>query len=225
MALGTVTAGVAHEIRNPLGSLRGLTELLGRDMAAGDTRRRYVDTMLQAIDRLDRLIEDLLLFSSPRSSDAETLDLTAVVAETVGLSRHGLGEWPVTLTIIPGASPVFVRASRERLVQVLTNIVLNAIQATPDGGTVTVRVERGEDGATVAVHNTGSYIPPDVRRQLFVPFFTTKPTGTGLGLAIARQLVTCMDGELDVASDPDAGTTFTIQVPLAKDEPVLVARA
>ena len=72
-----------------------------------------------------------------------------------------------------------------------------------------------EEHALVRIHNTGSYIPPQIRRQLFVPFFTTKPTGTGLGLAIARQIVTSMDGRIDVESDPDAGTTFTIELPLA----------
>lgn len=224
MALGTVTAGVAHEIRNPLGSLRGLAELLGRDVPPGDNRRRYVDTMLQSIDRLDRLIEDLLLFSSPRASDTERLDLTSLAVETVALARLGIGDRQVTVTMgAENAPPLFVRASRERLIQVITNILLNAIQATPDGGTVTVHVQRRDGTAAVGVHNTGSYIPPEVRRQLFVPFFTTKPTGTGLGLPIARQLVTCMDGALDVESDPDTGTTFTIQVPLAKEEAALAA--
>jgi two-component system sensor histidine kinase AtoS len=77
----------------------------------------------------------------------------------------------------------------------------------------------------VSVHNTGSYIPPQVRRQLFVPFFTTKPTGTGLGLAIARQIVTSMDGRIDVQSDPDAGTTFTVEIPLAVQEQPAAALA
>ena len=100
----------------------------------------------------------------------------------------------------------------------LTNIVLNATQATPDGGAVTLRTEARNGYAVVAVHNTGAYIPPQVRRQLFVPFFTTKPTGTGLGLAIARQIVSSMDGRIDVASDPQSGTTFTVEIPLAEPQ-------
>ena len=95
--------------------------------------------------------------------------------------------------------------------------MLNATQATPDGGAVTVRTEQRSGYAAVTIHNTGSYIPPQVRRQLFVPFFTTKPTGTGLGLAIARQIVTSMDGRIDVESDPQTGTTFTVELPMAKD--------
>jgi signal transduction histidine kinase len=139
-----------------------------------------------------------------------------VVAETVTMARIGLGARPIDLAVAadtPG--PLVVRGSRERMIQVVTNILLNAIQATPDGGTVTVLLAEREGNAMLTVHNTGSFIPPPIRRQLFVPFFTTKPSGTGLGLAIARQIVTGLDGRIDVDSDPDTGTTFAIELPLA----------
>lgn len=219
MALGTVTAGVAHEIRNPLASLRGLAELLGRDIPSDDRRRRYVDTMLESIDRLNHLIEDLLLFSAPRTGESDPLDVANIVSETVSLARAGLGERSVIVTAVDPEGALTARGSRDRLIQVLTNIVLNAVQATPEGGVVTVRTQARDGFAVIAVHNTGSYIPPDLRRQLFVPFFTTKPTGTGLGLAIARQMVTSMDGRLDVESDQHTGTTFTVELPLALREP------
>ena len=220
MALGTVTAGVAHEIRNPLASLRGLAELLGRDLPRDDRRRRYLDTMLQSIDRLNHLIEDLLLFSSPRAGEADDLDVSSIAAETVALSQVGVGSRPVAVHCVRTDDPLVVRGNRDRLIQVLTNIVQNATQATPDGGAVTVRAEPRAGFATITVHNTGSYIPPQVRRQLFVPVFTTKPTGTGLGLAIARQIVTSMDGRIDVDSDQEHGTTFTVELPLAIREPL-----
>jgi two-component system sensor histidine kinase AtoS len=221
-ALGTLTAGVAHEIRNPLASIRGLTELLGRDLPHQDNRRRYVETILQSIDRLNRLIEDLLVFSAPKADDTTEVDLRNVVSETISLARHGLNGRALTLTEAPKAAmPLVVRGNRERIIQVLTNIVVNATQATPDEGTVTVSTDRREGTAVVAVHNTGSFIPPDVRRRLFVPFFTTKATGTGLGLAIAQQIVTALDGRIEVDSSPDSGTTFTIEMPLAVREEAL----
>jgi two-component system sensor histidine kinase AtoS len=220
-ALGTLTAGVAHEIRNPLASLRGLTELLGRDPALSDQRRTYIDTMLESIDRLNRLIEDLLLFSSPKAGDITKISLAAVVSETVSLAQHGLGDRKVSLQLAPvPMDPLMVRGNRERVCQVITNIILNAVQATPDEGRVTVSARALDGQAVVSVHNTGSFIPPDVRRQLFVPFFTTKPAGTGLGLAIARQIVTGLDGRIDVDSDPSTGTTFTIELPMAVREAV-----
>jgi two-component system sensor histidine kinase AtoS len=222
VALGTVTAGVAHEIRNPLASLRGLTELLGRDVPPTDARRKYVDTMLDSIDRLNHLVEDLLLFSAPKADDASQIDLGQVVSESVALARHGLGDRRVTLLLSFDASGrLVVRGNRQRVGQVLTNIILNGVQATPDDGQVTVSTGSRDGQAQVSVHNTGSYIPADVRRQLFVPFFTTKPTGTGLGLAIARQIVTGLDGRIDVESDPSTGTTFTIELPLVAREAVV----
>jgi PAS domain S-box-containing protein len=223
VALGTVTAGVAHEIRNPLASLRGLTELLGRDIAPDDPRRTYVDTMMASIDRLNRLIEDLLVFSSRQADDAAEVDLAAAAVETVALARHGQDDRRVQLSVVAESrDPIVVRGCRERMIQVLTNLVINAAQATPDGGAVTLRVASREGTALLQVHNTGSFIPPEVRRQLFVPFFTTKPTGTGLGLAIARRIVTGMDGRIDVESDPGDGTTFTVELPLAVREEMAV---
>jgi two-component system sensor histidine kinase AtoS len=219
MALGTVTAGVAHEIRNPLASLRGLAELLGRDIPRDDRRRQYLDTMLQSIDRLNRLIEDLLLFSSPRAAETSDLDLSSTLAETVSLAQVAIGNRRVEVRRVGRHDQLVVRGNRDRLIQVLSNIVRNATEASPDGGAVTVRAEPRDGFATVTVHNTGSYIPPSVRRQLFVPFFTTKPTGTGLGLAIARQIVTSMDGRIDVESHEEQGTTFTVELPLAAREP------
>ncbi|HXH25788.1 MAG TPA: ATP-binding protein, partial [Vicinamibacterales bacterium] len=206
-----------------LASLRGLAEMLGRDLPPGDGSRRYLEAMLESIDRLDRLIEDLLLFSTPRAADTAEMDLSEAVLEAVAMARLGLGDRRLVLTVAPDPPPrLVIRGSRERMLQVLSNILLNATQATPDGGAVTVRVAARDGSAVVAVHNTGSYIPPHVRRQLFVPFFTTKPAGTGLGLAIARQIVTSMDGRIEVDSDPSAGTTFTIELPLAVREEALV---
>lgn len=218
VTLGTVTAGVAHELRNPLGSLRGLVELLGRDFPKGDRRQQYVTTMLTSIDRLNRLVEDLLLFSSPAAPTVEQIDVNGLVRETVSFVRMGLGQRQGTIEVIEEEGARFhMRGNRERLGQALSNIVLNAVQASPDGSTVTVRTTMTPFPA-IRVHNAGSYIAPGRREQLFVPFYSTKPMGTGLGLAIARQIVTAQGGRIEVESDPTQGTTFVIALPAA-DEP------
>ena len=216
VALGTLTAGVAHELRNPLASMQGLAELLDRDMADADPSRRYLATMLEAIGRLNRLVEQLLLFSSPVAPVQEDVDVDALLGETAMFVRLGLDR-PVSVDLIEDDARGLLRVSgsAERLSRMLANILLNGVQATPDGGTVTVRRRLAERQVIIAIHNTGSYIPPDRIKQLFVPFFTTRPTGTGLGLAIARQIVTAHGGRIDVESDPASGTTFTLELPLS----------
>ncbi|MEX2270835.1 MAG: ATP-binding protein [Vicinamibacterales bacterium] len=218
VALGTVTAGVAHELRNPLASIRGLAELLGRDFEADDTRRRYILTMIEAIDRLNRLIEDLLLFSSPAPAVTHDVNLPELVRQISTLAAHSSPARSVTVDVPQALEGLQVSAHRDRLAQAFMNVVANAVQATPDGGSVVAHIDATDTVASVRVHNTGSYIPPDVRAQLFVPFFTTRPSGTGLGLPIARQVVMSAGGRIDVESDPSAGTTFTIELPRSAGE-------
>jgi PAS domain S-box-containing protein len=217
VALGTLTTGVAHELRNPLASMRGLTELLGRDFGDHDPRRRYIVTMLQAIDRLNVMVENLLLLSSDAPPGRDVVGVANLAREVVSFVRMGLGERRVSMSVHvdPEAEVSETQASRSRLVQALSNIVLNAVQATPDDGAIVVSVAEIDPHAVIRVHNTGSHILPDVMKQLFVPFYTTKPTGTGLGLAIARQIVTASGGRIDVESDEVSGTTFTIELLLS----------
>jgi two-component system sensor histidine kinase AtoS len=225
VALGTLTAGVAHEFRNPLGSMRGLTELMARDFAPNDPRRRYATTMLESIDRLNVLVENLLLLSSDVGSMADRVELGDLVREVTQFVSVGLGSRQLQIAVDErtGASPAFAYANRHRLIQALSNVMLNAVQSTPDGGVVSVSVAASDPHVVIRVHNTGSYIPPDVMKQLFVPFFTTKPAGTGLGLAIARQIVTAHNGRILVESDPQSGTTFMIELPVAGSAPAVAA--
>ena len=221
VGLGTLTAGVAHELRNPLASMRGLTELMARDFAPDDPRRRYAATMLQSIDRLNELVENLLLLTSDVSSTGDRIDAVELVHEVAHFATLGLGGRAVEVAVDASDTPepVWMMGNRNRLIQALSNIVLNGVQSTPDGGTVRLRVELVESHVAIRVHNTGSYIAPDVMKRLFVPFFTTKPTGTGLGLAIARQIVTAHQGRIFVESDPHGGTTFTLELPAAGTAP------
>lgn len=216
VALGTLTAGVAHELRNPLASLQGLAELLARDFNENDPRRRYTAAMMESIERLNKLVEDLLLLSSTGTTVTDEVSLDRVAQDVVSAARMS-SDKKVTVAIEDEGQAPVVLGSRHRLHQALTNIVRNAIQATPEPGAVTVKLSTTDARALLAVHNTGSFIPPDRMKQLFTPFFTTKPTGTGLGLAIARQIVTAHGGRIVVASDPAAGTTFTLELPMADE--------
>jgi signal transduction histidine kinase len=212
---------MAREIRNPLGSLHGLVELIQEDFAADDPKRAYTSRILRTIDQLNELVENLLEFSQPPMTHVEPCDVRSPVHEACQTCRFEHSEKLVTFDEDLGDEPIVVRSDAETLCRALLNIIRNAFQASPDGGRVRVRVRRekplrpGEPGsALIDVANTGSYIEPEVREQLFTPFFTTKPDGTGLGLPIAHQVVTAHSGQIEVTSEPDAETTFTVRLPI-----------
>ena len=153
-----------------------------------------------------------------------------MVRDSVRFSSFERREVSVSLEEDYGAEPVLVLADRESLTRAFINIVRNAFQATTDGGTVAVSVRArapkvvdGPGQASISVRNTGSYVPPEDRENLFTPFFTTKPDGTGLGLAIAHQVVSAHFGEIEVDSRRGDGTTFTIILPVVEAEAMTAA--
>jgi two-component system sensor histidine kinase AtoS len=216
--LGGMAARVAHEIRTPLAAIRGLVELLQSDLAPGDARREYISRVLLAVDRQDRLVEDLLTLSNPEPETWQAIGLT-------GLLQDVLAMLPVDprLRLRPGGPALTVWGDAFRLGEVFTNLVKNALEATPEGGRVEVAVEElPPDRARVTVLNTGVGIPAELRERIFQPFFTTKSRGTGLGLAIARQIVESHRGSIRVESDGRERTAFVVELPTSV--PATVAR-
>jgi len=220
-SLGRLAAGMAHEIRNPLGSLHGLVELIQEDFRSDDPKRQYTQTILRTIDQLNTLVESLLEFSHPPVTHLEPHDLQGVVRECVQFCAIEHRDGGVSLEEDYGPDLVRVLADRETLTRAVINVVRNAFQATPEGGTVSVSIgvrparKAGEaEQVLLSVRNTGSYVRPDDRRKLFTPFFTTKAEGTGLGLPIAHQIIQAHSGRLEVESELDSGTTFHIMLPV-----------
>jgi two-component system sensor histidine kinase AtoS len=215
--LGTFSAGLAHEIRNPLGAIKGTAQLLAEVTRDRPDLQNYVDIIVKEANRLNQLVREVQEYSQPVTKVLELLDLNEVLREVVVMARnHTSRAERVEILEDHGRIPK-ISGSRDRLIQALLNVVVNALQATPAGGRVTVvtRHTPTQDYPVVLrIHNTGSNIPPEVMPRIFEPFFTTKSAGSGLGLAIAHQVVSHHGGRMDVANEPD-GVAFTMRFPMA----------
>ncbi len=213
-ALGELSAGMAHEIRNPLGSIRGTAEILQDGIPPEDPRAEFARILVREVDRLNRVVQDFLDFARPVEPDRGPLDLNALLRDVMALTRPQAIKQGVELKLMAGSIPP-VAAKGEQLRQAFLNLVLNALQAMPQGGSLELETDSGDDQVRVRFADTGVGIPPEHLDRIFNPFFTTKQEGTGLGLAITHRIVQGHGGRIDVVSRPGAGTTFTLQFPSA----------
>ncbi|MBP2314582.1 cache domain-containing protein [Azospirillum soli] len=218
-AIGQLTAGVAHEINNPVAVIQGNLDLLREVLGdAADPVRDEIRLIDEQTRRIQTIIAKLLQFARPGdfAGQAEPIDLNAVVFDCLLLTRHTMGRRRITVET-DLASKVLVEISRGELQQVLINLMVNAVQAMPDGGTLTMETrdtlfpEDDEEGVVLSVHDTGHGIAADHLRRVFDPFFTTKKSeGTGLGLSISFAIVQRQGGHITVESQPGVRTTFTV---------------
>ena len=227
--LGQMAAGLAHEIKNPLGAIKGAAQLLGDARAGGrlgPSEREFLGIILEEVERLDRVVGSVLDYARPSKGDVGSVDVNAVVKRTLKLLSSDRAEVSDARTDLDPVLPP-VRADAEQLRQVLINLIRNAVQAMGTTGAVYVstraRVERHPAGGSdstwveIAVRDEGPGIAPQVMKNLFVPFVTTKERGTGLGLAISQRVVAEMGGRIDAVSRPGMGSTFTVLLPVATD--------
>lgn len=223
-ALGQLAAGLAHEVKNPLGAIKGAAQLLREPGGSSlePAAQEFVGIILEEVDRLDRVVGSVLDYARPSRGEPGAVEVNAVVRRTLQVLAPDRHEGVEVRTELAESLPL-VRADAEKLRQVLINLVLNAVQATPRGGRVTIGTRAwpgGDAGPTrvdVAVSDEGPGIAPEVREHLFVPFFSTKEGGTGLGLAISQRMVTDMGGRIEVSSREGIGSTFRVVLPATAD--------
>jgi len=222
-ALGTLAAGVAHEIRNPLTAIKARLYTLKRAVSS-DEAKDDAQAIAQELDRLERIVRDVLGYARPADPKFAEIDFAAWLRDLAAFLQQDLASQQITL-VVGEAAPVAATVDADQLRQVVLNLVRNAQEAfagRPGRIALALRREnsllggRQAEIAVLSVTDDGPGIPPEVQPRLFDPFFTTKPAGTGLGLSIVARLVEQHGGEIAVQSAPGAGTCFSVRLPLGE---------
>jgi two-component system sensor histidine kinase HydH len=213
-ALGSLSAGVAHEIRNPLSSIKGLASYFGDKFEPGSSDREAAEVMVREVERLNRVVSELLDFARPSELSRRQTDIVDVLNHSVRLVQQdaGLHHIEIRLSTADDLPPLFL--DPDRFSQCLLNLYLNAIEAMTNGGVLTVEAAIAPGGGLrITVTDTGPGIPEKYRSKIFDPYFTTKTTGTGLGLAIVYKIIEAHGGSISIESAPGGGTRFTVFLP------------
>ena len=234
-SLGSLVAGLAHEIRSPLGSLRGLAQLLQEDVITRGGKAEYIEVILREVDRLNKVVEELLNFAQPSTYKFEQRDIEEILRETVSLAKGGFLEKKITFMEHYREDLPRIAVEADKMTQAILNIINNALEATPEGGTIKVRTdlippsmdkddtEPHRSDASIPqcvlidIFNTGDPISFEDSERVFNPFFTTKPGGIGLGLSIAQQIITAHGGHIRVVNGAGGemkGVIFRIELPI-----------
>jgi PAS domain S-box-containing protein len=221
-ALARITTGVAHEVKNPLNSMRlwleTLKESLPKDHEASMQAVRVLDS---EIDRLDRVVKRFLDFTKPVEMRIEDVDLAPLLSKVIEVARPEIDRSKVIVEIRLAEGVPPLRGDGELLRQAMLNLVLNAVEAMPGGGRLLITLDRRADDAMIVVSDTGKGIPPEHRSRIFQLFYTTRKGGSGLGLATTFRIVQLHNGSIDFVSEVGRGTAFRIELPLARGQSVV----
>jgi signal transduction histidine kinase len=218
-SLGTMAASLAHEIRNPLGAMKGLTQLAQEDLSPDDAAQERLRTVVTEAERLERLVTNLLDFARPKEPQINEFDLHKLLSDVKTMLQPRLDNSNVRLEILSDTDSLAVRSDPGGLRQVLLNVILNAMDASPADSTIDVHIicDEGNKSVLIQVDDSGSGLHGRDPFDLFQPFVTTKSSGTGLGLAVSRQIVESLGGDLSLGNNPKGGARCSIRLPLRID--------
>ena len=223
-AVGQLASGVAHEIRNPLGIIKAAAQLAKPETADNPDALESIEVIIKEVDRANQVVSQLLDFAKPYSPQFLIVNLVEIIDDAILITRQYAGQHGVIL--YPEIQPreIFIEADAEQLKQVLVNLILNAIQATPSEGKVFIKtskqVERKEstiDGVLLEISDTGIGIPAELISRVFDPFYTSKEKGAGLGLSIVYSIVQDHAGHINIESQAGQGTSVSVWLPRAKE--------
>lgn len=213
-SLGQLAAGLAHEIRNPLASIEGAAAILQRENGNEERRIEFLDIIQKESRRLDGLLTRFLKFAKPPEPNLRTVEVGELLDAVTSLAQRTIpgGRLEIFEDVQPGLSAL--QCDLDQMKQVLLNLVINAVQAMPEGGRVRLAMHQDESRVTIDVEDEGSGVSQENVERVFDPFFTTKASGTGLGLPVADQIVRQHAGTLTISRNTSRGATFRISLPL-----------
>jgi len=224
--LGEMSAGMAHEIRNPLAALAGSMQMLRKDLELDESNRHLMDIAIRETARLDSIITEFLLYARPPALNLKECDVNAVLADTLDLIRHeAQSHMNIVIVTYPGAGPLTAQIDPDQIKQVFWNLASNAFEAMPSGGQLTISTNRrrlrggGNTGdiVEISIQDTGEGIKKEAFDKIFLPFFTTKKRGSGLGLAAVHRIVDLHGGWIRVESQEGKGSQFIVCLPVTGD--------
>jgi two-component system sensor histidine kinase AtoS len=213
-SLGMLVAGLAHEIKNPLGAIKGLVQLLSEDVSKDDPKSNYYATILNEVEQLDSVLRRLLDFAHPKESVPLPIELEPLIEDILALMKTDLEEKAIRLDMRLASDPITLTGDGEGLRQALINILKNAVEATPEQGTISVVTGFMKDEVLICFENEGPPISKDEMGLIFDPFYTTKEKGAGLGLAITHQIIRAHNGRIRVDDREGKGAAFEIRIPI-----------
>jgi len=213
-ALGRAASGIAHEVRTPLGSILGAAEILAEDYPEEHPRRRFYAILVEEGRRLGRVVDDFLDLGRTPVLRPSSVAVADVVSEALASVGDCAAARQVRLEGPQSAEPILVRADADRLRQALINLIRNAVEASPSGGTVRVGIEMEPGSLNVVVSDQGAGVPRGEESRIFEPFFTGRRDGTGLGLALALQIARAHEGSLSLEPGRGRGATFVLRLPV-----------
>jgi len=217
VALGKLSAGIAHEIRNPLSSIRGLAQFVYNSFSKTDERKEDLNTIIQEVDRLNKLVVQVLDFAKLKKLNLTRFSLNDLIRNVAELFKLEIKDKQIKFSLKLSPDISQIQADENQVRQILMNVIINAIQAIPKKGEIKIKTEKallkGESAMKLIIEDSGIGIPEKDFSQIFDPFFSTKEKGSGLGLSIVYKLIEAHQGEVKVESREGEGTKFVIFLP------------
>lgn len=216
-ALGEMVAGISHEIRNPLGIIKSSAELLNKKMQKFDPSNTIPDIIVEEANRLNNIITDFLDFAKPKTPHLSPMDISEVLDKNIHFLSSQIQKDNYTITKHFNDHLPEIYADASMMYQAFLNILINAMQAMPDGGNIDITVSSNQNHIDIYFDDDGYGISEDIHEKIWDPFFTTKETGTGLGLGIVKNIIESHGGQIQISQKEDRGTRVTIQLPASQD--------